>query len=306
MRPFPQIQYIPLNLTISFEKPVEYGVPPAFILRSILGLNLHEICCIAKRNTCPECEHNGSCIYAQVFDTILQKDNQMYHGRNRAPHPFVLYMDDWFRPKENTLRFTVLVLGKAIAYTSYIYGAFLRGQSRGFGRDRIRYTIESISSDGVELLEDADFLNYQNAIKNWVPSDEQQGRTYEGSLLIRLQTPLRFKHQGTYTDTFTSLSLFSCFKRRLETLCLLYGIVEEVQVLPLNFKVLNQMTEWKEYPHYSTRQRRNMFLGGVVGNIELKGEFTQYELDLLSFNELFQAGKNTSFGFGKMSVWRQF
>ncbi|WP_233065844.1 hypothetical protein, partial [Sphaerochaeta sp. S2] len=183
-------------------------------------------------------------------------------------------MDDWSRPKENSLTFTVLVLGKTIAYTSYIYGAFLRGQSRGFGRDRIRYTIESISSDGVELLEDADFLNYQNAIKTWVPSSEQQDSTYEGSLLIRLQSPLRFKHQGTYADSFTSLSLFSCFKRRLEILCLLYGIVEEVQVLPLNFKVLNQMTEWKEYPHYSTRQRRNMFLGGVVGNIELKGEFT--------------------------------
>jgi len=306
MRLNAQVQFLPLNFTLQFEEPITSDVPPLFIVRSLLGSNLHDICCIAHRNSCQQCEHNSTCIYAQVFDTIVEKDNEVVRGRERAPHPFTISVEDWRKPVHDSLTFTIVLLGKAIEYASYIAGAFQRGQDRGFGKHRIPYSITSVVSAGNSLLSSQENFSFQQSIRDWKPSNSWEDQQYTGRVLIKLKSPLRFKERGTYTDTFTPSSLLSCFQRRMETLCLLYGLVQERENIKPVFEIVAQDTVWKDYPHYSARQRTSMYLGGVMGDLELVGEFSAYELDLFSFCELFQAGKNTSFGFGKLSVWRQF
>ncbi len=300
------VQYIPLTISLRFEERVDSEIPPLFIIRSILGSNLHDICCIAHRKTCLQCEHKADCIYSQVFDTYLDKENTIVRGRERAPHPFTIFVEAWNNPIQDSLTFTIMLLGKAIEYSSYIVGAFQRGQTRGYGKRRVRYLVTSVISNNRELLLDEDYLSFQESVLSWKPFESVEDRMYSGTVLLKLKSPLRFKERGVYTDTFTNQSLFSCFQRRMETLCLLYGIVQErTSILP-KYEISKQNTSWVDYQHYSARQRTRMFLGGIIGELELVGDFSAYDLDLFSFCELFQAGKNTSFGFGKLSVWRQF
>ena len=300
------VQYIPLTISLRFEECVDSDIPPLFIIRSILGSNLHDICCIAHRKTCHQCEHKAACIYSHVFDTYLDKENTIVKGRERAPHPFTIFVEDWNKPAHDSLTFTIMLLGNAIEYSPYIVGAFQRGQTRGYGNRRVRYSVSSVTSSGRNLLFDDNSLSFQQSVLSWKPFESVEDRMYSGTVLIKFESPLRFKERGVYTDTFSNHSLFTCFQRRMETLCLLYGIVQERTSISTKFEISKQNTNWVDYPHYSARQRTRMFLGGVIGELELVGEFSAYDLDLFSFCELFQAGKNTSFGFGKLSVWRQF
>jgi len=59
---------------------------------------------------------------------------------------------------------------------------------------------------------------------------------------------------------------------------------------------------WIELKRYSARQKSNMKLGGVVGDLIIKGEFNDFEISLLEFIDLFNIGKNISFGLGKVEV----
>ena len=53
---------------------------------------------------------------------------------------------------------------------------------------------------------------------------------------------------------------------------------------------------WVDYSHYSARQQTSMMLGGLMGEIELSGNFSSPVLMLLDFAENFSAGKNVVFG----------
>lgn len=282
-----------------------YEVPPLFIIRSLLGANLHDICCIARNTKCQTCEHNSSCIYAKVFETIIDKNNSVHSGRNRAPHPFLISTDEWHNPSPQRLQFTIWLLGGAIDYAPYIYGAVERGQKRGFGKERIPYEIDTLRSDKKDLIDEEGNIRYQESIRSWSTTHEQTTPMQSSRILIKLESPLRYKQQGTYQSLLTAQSLFSCFNRRLQTLCAFYGAFQSLQDdAGIAVEVVEQNTEWRDYAHYSARQRRAMYLGGIMGNLTLEGNLSNTELDLLAFCELFHAGKNSSFGFGKFSTWR--
>ena len=69
------------------------------------------------------------------------------------------------------------------------------------------------------------------------------------------------------------------------------------------FAVSDVQVAWRDTTHYSARQKRAMALGGVQGKIRLEGEFSPFELALLEFNHICNAGKNTNFGLGQMDYW---
>ena len=48
-----------------------------------------------------------------------------------------------------------------------------------------------------------------------------------------------------------------------------------------------------------------MELGGATGNLKIYGYFTPFELALLKFNKIANAGKNTNFGLGQLDYWKR-
>jgi CRISPR/Cas system endoribonuclease Cas6 (RAMP superfamily) len=91
------------------------------------------------------------------------------------------------------------------------------------------------------------------------------------------------------------------------TLCSLYGKVEDFEIKGdvSSIAMTNQNIKWEDQSHYSARQKKAMKLGGCVGDFTLSGSFSGRELALLEFAELFQAGKNTNFGLGKIDCWKK-
>ncbi len=83
-----EIKYLPLVFEINFTKPVLADSNPLFVLRSMLGFKLKNLCCIARQKSCPDCMYVATCAYAFLFETILPKTNSFQPGRNRASHPY--------------------------------------------------------------------------------------------------------------------------------------------------------------------------------------------------------------------------
>jgi hypothetical protein len=58
---------------------------------------------------------------------------------------------------------------------------------------------------------------------------------------------------------------------------------------------------WRDWQRYSTRQKVQMKLGGLVGTVTYEGDLCPF-LPFLRAGELTHVGKATSFGLGKYSL----
>jgi hypothetical protein len=126
----------------------------------------------------------------------------------------------------------------------------------------------------------------------------------EKKLKVTLVSPLRFKAQGQYAGRLIEAELAACLHRRVQVLCSQYGHNDYNFGYQFSggWAIIEQNLKWRDFVHYSARQKKTMRLGGLLGNFTLSGEFTPYEHSFLQFAEKFHAGKNTNFGLGKLKV----
>jgi hypothetical protein len=105
-----RVVYQKYIFTIHFKKTITFDTNPVFILRSVLGMNLHAMSCISKGTVCSECLYRKTCSYACIFETILPKENAEVPGRTRASHPFVLQLDTSFEKYADMVSDTLSIL----------------------------------------------------------------------------------------------------------------------------------------------------------------------------------------------------
>ena len=82
------LSYLPVLFHISFDSPANVNTPPLFVLRSVFGKELRSMSCVSHQIKCADCMYKNTCVYAFLFETILQSENDVLPGRNRASHPF--------------------------------------------------------------------------------------------------------------------------------------------------------------------------------------------------------------------------
>ena len=300
------LEYSCFDFTLLFNEEVFFSVPPAFVFRSVLGYQLKKLCCIATKTQCQDCHFRVNCAYASLFETILEKDNEVLAGRTRASHPYTIQVFHDAKKSYKEISFRIILLGKYIKFFPYVYFALQKAGEDGILKQRHVFTIKSIENDGKSILIKDDKIETNLPTFQWKFEDKNK-ETYEGDVLVQLLTPLRFKVAGKYTDNFEVKDFFDTIERRMLTLCSLYGKVEDFEIKGdvSSINMSNQNIKWEDQSHYSARQKKAMKLGGCIGDFTLSGSFSGRELALLEFAELFQAGKNTNFGLGKIDCWKK-
>lgn len=307
-----KLYYAPINFHFRFETPVVPSAHPFFVLRSVLGMNLKKICCIAKSSECVSCSFSNKCFYARIFETIVERDNEILNGVNRLSHPFSFSGNFSFNKKEvlSDFMFTLTLFGKAIDALPYIFAAFMRQETFGLFRSRTRFKIANVSFENKSLLKN-DGIDMSFSAKQFSFIEKNNVReNFSGDILVELKSPLRFKVKGKYTNDFEANDFFACLFRRTQTLCSLYGekITAFKNKIFNNFsdvKIIEKKISWLDYEHWSSRQKKSMQLGGVVGTFILRGNFSRFLLALLEFAEIAGAGKNAGFGFGQINSWKK-
>lgn len=287
------LSYLPVHFYISFDSPANADTPPLFVLRSVLGKELRSMSCVSHQIKCVDCMYKNNCAYAFLFETILQSENDVLPGRNRASHPFAFTQASKTGKTIKDYDFTITLFGKAIDYLSCINEAFVHAGKNGLFKSRTPF---SVTVD--ENLVDKELQLYTIEVSNG------EG-IKNGEILVELKSPLRFKTGGRYGTEFSAQDFMNCLFRRASTLCKLYGSCEEdFRYVPNeNICISERNLHWAESTHYSARQKNKMELGGVIGTLKLKGTFLQKDIELLEFARIANAGKNTNFGLGQMDFW---
>lgn len=298
------ICYLPVYFNINFFSPAHPDTLPLFILRSMLGKELHSMCCIAHKNKCPDCMYNKACAYAFLFETILPVENEIAPGRDRASHPFAFTGGSLFSGDTiSEYGFTITLFGKACEYLPYIYAAFVRAGKNGVFKSRTPFSVTKVCVGEKNILIDLAHIDTTTSANIWNFNEDLS--TKKGKVFVDLRSPLRFKYGGKYGMDFTAQDFMNCLFRRMKTLCALYGSLDSELVYKVDeeISITDKRLEWKDNKHYSARQKKEMSLGGVTGTFKLRGTFTVLEQNLLEFNKLFNAGKNTNFGLGQFDFW---
>lgn len=294
-----QLSFATFTFFLKFPRGAFADTFPLFVIRSVLGKNLRAMSCIAKKSDCTGCIFRKTCAYSFLFETILPQENSALPGRNRASHPYSLSAGEIsFRKRIFSFEFSLNLFGKAVEYFTYVYAAIVRAGEDGIFRERAEFRVEKVCSDGKEVARDGGKIGADYRISAW--QSKNQDSAEEKDVSVELLSPLRFKANGRYSAEFSAEDFFKCLYRRAKTLCSLYGSAENENYSPPDAKITERNLFWRDFFHYSARQKNGMELGGISGSFRMHGKFSPQDISLLELNRICSAGKNTNFGLGKM------
>jgi len=314
-------QYNKYIFNIKFKQKIVFNTLPSFIFRNNIGFQLRKIVCVLRNSDCSVCILNATCIYPLMFETPIDKNNSFLKGRNRAPHPYVIYSEAKPEEKLDGLNLEIILIGSGIQYFPYIILAIMNVGKTGILRKRIQFDVEDIISQGISVIS-----KETNSVENTPPltweldldmdavinknklddDDRSEGNTQKiREIKIDFLSPLRIKRDGRYVSDIIYKDIIQATIRRIEILNSLFGSGG------LNFDsgFINNVAEnkkfkaelkWVDYERYSAKQKHSMQMGGIVGCAYVSGSFSNVELSLLRAAELFNIGKNVSFGLGRV------
>jgi len=296
-----KITYQKYNFHLKLEKEVRFGVHPLFLLRSIMGNELKKMCCIFARENkpCLNCQINQTCAYSSIFETVLNTtDNKKIH----TSHPFILYSSQEPGEMYSYIDFDLTLLGNAVNYFPYLFQAFNLGGNNGIFKDRIKYKIESLTCDEVNIYKNGS-LNLPHTTKSW-EFFSKNGIAADKKCKIRFLTPFKYLPDNKFVKSFSYSAVLNSALRRQKILASFFG--ENSMERDLDLSVLpkseSNNSVWQDYTRFSARQQSEMQMGGFMGVMSVDGDFSLDELQILAGAELFNIGKSVSFGLGKIAI----
>jgi hypothetical protein len=287
-------------------------------LHGLLGHAFRRLVCHMGPIPCRTCMLHDVCVYPQVFEPLMPEGKIPHtEGLQTAPRPYVIYVPNepqprWAEP-DQPVTFMLTLVGKWIEYLPYFIAAFKFVGRLGLGRNRARFYLNKISvikPDGnAQLAYDG---RAEKSFTGWKPTyfaDLSDQPTSE-PLRIKFQTPVRLKRDGQLIDEITPRLLFLHLLRRLGQLAVLHcgadPLPEQeftgVLAAAKNIEMPAANLHWEEWPRFSSRQQARMKLGGMVGEVSLRGPQLPVLMPLLQLAEVLHVGKATTFGLGKVRL----
>lgn len=288
----------------TLDEPIHFVKPPGFIFHSVLGRQLRRLCCFLRRDSCDSCPVRFTCPYGKLFVTYLHKDNAVLKGRDKGSHPWLLASDAEMGQDRHTLRISLTMLGEAIEFFPYFYFSLREAGRYGLFRERIKYTIESATSDTKELLLAGGDLDVHSGQRRFLLEPGLENESH--SLEFDVVTPLRLKKARQLVHSIDLEAFVLALHRRASILFSLYG--SGADEIPGVKRQLDGLTlerngaRWKDLVYYSARQKQEIMLGGISGSFSIRGTAPQFVWQLFQFGELFHVGKNAGFGLGKYGI----
>ncbi len=297
-----------LPLIFRFRRPEGFRLSefPEAVWRGAFGYSLKQTVCVMRLRPCVGCAFEFSCAYPFIFETRPGAEASIMRDADRTPHPYLLRVfqqttDD----EQDRFDLGMTLIGPAARHLSFVIHALGEAGRRGIGRARSPMPLEAvIDSAGEEI---------------WTPGRNLPPREPAAPALrlsdaprlsISFDTPMRLvrDHDPIAAEALDGPTLAFAAVRRVELLRTCFGgadpatdhaaLKDQAQAV----KIIDRDLSWVDRRRYSTRQKRPITLGGVIGNVTLDvsgaPDLTPY-LETCGFVHL---GKSTTLGFGRMSL----
>lgn len=306
------------NLVISPEE--ELILPPykGSTLRGGFGSVFRKISCIQRNNqSCKECLLREKCAYSYIFATSPSIDSPVLKNLDDIPRPFIIEPPlDKKRiiKKKESLKFSLVLIGKAIEFLPYFIVAFKELGNSGLGKSRKKFVLKEITSSSLYNSNKSIIYSSQDNIVHNVGSKfswpdivensiKYSKDTKKNSIIFNFFTPTRLKYNGEFVVFPQFHVLFRSLLRRISNLSYFHC----GEKLNLDFKALISKshkikideinTRWNDWERYSSAQKKRMKLGGFTGEVRYNGDFEPF-FPFLLLGQHTHVGKGATFGMG--------
>ncbi len=303
--PFPLARY---RFDCRVTSPIHLPEYAGSTLRGAFGNALRRTACMTRQKDCKPCPLYRSCPYPAVFAPPPPASHALQQFSD-IPAAFIVEPPDWGEKHYevgDTLSFHFVAIGQAIHQLPLIIHAWQRALEKGIGRGEGAATLHSVA------------LTTDEAAPSLVVFDVDRGRLdphtaylpliepndNDSPVQLKLHTPMRIQRNGhpLGPDELESRDLLVGLIRRISLISefhagmrldLDYGRLAEQASTVASDKALT----WRDWKRYSSRQRQEMALGGVVGQWTLSGNLQAFR-EFLYLGQWLHVGKNASFGLG--------
>ncbi len=294
-------------------EPIRLPEYPGSAWRGLLGHGLRRTVCVTRQPNCQGCLLIQGCAYSQLFETPPPPGLDV-SGFTAMPHPYVLDIDP-SAPSEHTLGdampLGITLLGGAIAQLPYLIHALTMAGHRGLGRDHGQFAVEYVERESLPGADRWDRV-YEARTGEYRQREADPLRAPDppGAVRLRLITPLRIKRDSHFVvpRQFELTDLLRHLYIRLQRLALLYGGRPKAfdwhgdRAAIEQLSVLDPRLGWRDWTRYSSRQRTEMQMGGLLGEMVISGPGLPVIWPALWAGQWTHVGKGTSFGLGRYGL----
>jgi len=303
---------------VKFEKNSTFQKSIYSWFRGAFGKALRSISCVLKSvASCAECKLNLSCPYGYLFETVRPSKTDRLRKYPYLPHPFSLYIP--FTPlssdlnSQKVLKVGVMLAGKGIYFFPHVVLALMLISRKKYFKDKpvleFFQLVNPLTNQVIDTsgeIEIPEVVKWQNigfeAISDWGSIKD---------LKIKILSPMELRFEGSvvFPERFNFSVLIRNLLRRISTLAYFHCGKE----IKLDFKRIVELSEMVQtqaelrvvkIKRKSQRTGQVHPLYGLIGEAEFKGEVLSEFYPLLVLGSFVQAGKHTSFGFGKYQIFQ--
>lgn len=307
-----QLSVLPLVFRLEAESSCRLPPYLGSTLRGGLAMAFRRMVCTQDLRPCDGCPDQPRCLYPGLFETPNSTGDQPVKRMRDIPHPVVveppLRHQNLFDAGE-TFEFNTILIGKTVELLPYLIFAVREMAATGLGVNRNPFSLLEVETRRGEKVYDG--INGRLLKRPAGESIEELVRIRRASTAVRLilETPLRLKvNNKLQQDRFDPKEFFTQLGRRLWALLVVYHDAdpERIDFRPLLREtplpqVVNGRVRWRELSRYSNRQKSKLKMGGLVGEVDLRG-IQEAWWPLLLAAEAVHVGKGTVMGLGQIRL----
>lgn len=305
------VPFIPVGIyRFYFDKPDTLRLPDyaGSAWRGALGHALKRTVCVVRNTPCKQCLLQNACAYSYIFETPPPANTEKMRKYTAAPHPFVLQLDQ--ESSENSLQYTlnVVLFGHGLRYLPYLIQALKTAGEDGIGATR--QPLQLLKIDHISHNQDPSTIYQNGSLAHQANSSAIDVPPMPKSIEITLHTPVRIKQDGKNITaaTFNFGAFFNTLLRRISLISYFHtdtpletdfaGLSKQARAIQFN----SQQLKWYEWTRFSSRQKTEMNMGGVVGTLQLNMDGLEKFWPYLWLGQWTHLGKGTSMGMGAYSI----
>lgn len=273
----------------------------ANVLRGKFGAEFRRLVCIGKSSDCLKCLVRTSCPYAVIFEPSPPPLTKVMRKYESIPRPFVIYFPfgSLSLNEGDLMSIDLTLIGKANEYLPYFVYCFSNILKK------LGFELQHVLFNGRNLLK-GDSIDIPSNNYNYLKFEIDGNRTLFSVELI-FESPIRLIFKGELQEKPSFSALMRNFFRRITLLDYFYcggsgeypfkevlGLVDQVNLIEASLSE-------DIFKRFSRRQKREIPLYGVTGRARYE-PVPGFLLPYLKSMKDIHVGKNTTFGFGKVTL----
>jgi hypothetical protein len=281
------------------------------LLRGQFGAALRRIACMTGLPVCAGCPLYRTCPYPALFEAPAPAAHALQRF-SQVPNPYVVEpppLGCRYMPAGGTISFRLVLVGRALDQLPLIAYALQRAFARGIGRHEAKGRLDDVAIERPGAAQSI-WDDERSCIR---PHDQTLAVPPFpdiGAVTLNIATPLRLQNQGhpIPSDRRRPRILFTALLRRASLLFDLHAAAppDIAGAAARLAAAAGRLTDerslaWKDWTRFSSRQQREMTLGGVVGQWRLAGDLGEL-LPWFWLGQWLHVGKNATMGMGMYSL----